>query len=707
MSDRTDPRIRLIGRFRAVVRERVAALDSGFGSLEQGGGDPPAVDAVMREIHTLKGEARLMGFLHVSEIAHAVEDLLAWARERNFAVPGEAADLVYQGLDLLLAHVAEEADESGLEGGRGDFLLRVHEFLDRAADDVPPGPTLMETQPLAEPGEVAPVGGGLGDFIRIPSDALVALTELTGEVIIHEGAIARLAQELWTRVRESPSAPIELVDAVRDLREEVFHVRLRSDELQDSIRNLRLLAVSSLFERYPAAIRELARERDKQVRVSVEAGEVAVDKQVLDRVDEAILHLVRNSIDHGIEAPAERAAAGKSERGMLVLAARQVGSQVEIEVRDDGRGISAAEVRQAAIARQVISEQDVGSLDDDAALRLVFRPGFSTRRIASDISGRGVGLDVVNDAVRSLGGSVKLVTRPGVGTSFTLTVPISIALVRTLCFRSGAVLFGIPSASVQRVLRSATELLDKAGAGLALKVDGAAVPLVDLRRAAGAGGAVEREVDVVVLEHAGVRLGLMVDGFVGERELVQRRLGAFLGGLRLLSGTGIIDRGQVVLLMSVPEIAQRWAAGESLMQALPIEAPSAPDWRVLVVDDSELTRDMLVSLARRRHLQVVEAVNGREALSKIASEPPDLILTDLDMPVMDGFELISRVRADPRLCDTPVIVLTTRGSDDDKRRAMTAGADAYLIKTDFTEEALGAAIARFRSPARGTAKARR
>jgi two-component system chemotaxis sensor kinase CheA len=694
MSGRGDPRARLVGKFRTVVRERVASLNEGFGSLERGREDPAAVDALMREIHTLKGESRLMGFLHLNEVAHRTEDLLAWARDRSFKIPGSAADLVYRGLDLMVAHVAEDADEGALEPKRTEFLLVAQQFLDRAPEEEVAGPD-GAGEPPGQVEEDVSVGRGLGDFIRVPIGALVTLTELTGQLLVHEDATGRMVQDLWERVREGGARYGELADTIRSLREEVFEARLRGIQLQDSIRHLRLLSVSSLFERYPAAIRELAAERGKRVRVSVEGGEVAVDKQVLDLIDEAIIHLVRNSIDRGIELPQERSAAGKPERGTIALTARQLGSRVEIAVRDDGRGISVSEVRAAAVARGLLGDEEVRALADDDALRLVFRPSFSTRAGVSDVSGRGVGLDVVSDKVRTLGGSIELATSHGRGTVFTLTLPISIALIRMLCFRCGRVVFGLPSASVHQVLRIPAAAAEKAGDGLALQIEGGRIPLVDLRRMLGAREGATEELEIVILEHGNTRIGLAVDGFLGERQVVQRSLGSFLGGLRLLSGTGILEKGQVVLLLSVPEIVQRWGEGESLVHALPLEARPAPEWRVLVVDDSELTRDMLVSLARRTRLRVVEAVNGREALSKMAGSPPDLILTDLDMPIMDGFELIAKVRADPGLRETPVVVLTTRGSDADKRRAMAAGADAYLVKSEFNEDALSATIGRF------------
>ena len=705
MSGKSEARARLIAKFRSVARDRVALISAQFATLERGRVEPDTVDAMMREIHTLKGESRLMGFLALNEIVHRSEDLLTWARDRNFRVPAAAADLVFEGLDLVGAHIADDANDAELAGRREGFFARAAGFLaatppavesgDQPASAAPAPAAPDEPAHEAEPGST--LGRGMGELMRVPVSALVSLTELTGQLVVHEETIGRLVHQLWDHVRSAGGAgadPAELIDAIRVLREEAFEAHLRSTELQDMVRNLRLLSVSSLFDRYPAAVRDLARERGKQVRVAVDAGEVVVDKQVLDVIDEALLHLVRNAIDHGIESREERLAAHKPERGRIALTARQLGPRVEIAVRDDGRGMAADTIRRAALSRGIIGEEEARALDDDDALRLIFRPGFSTAEVVSDVSGRGVGLDVVSDKVRALGGSLELATRPGRGTLFTLVLPISISLMRVLCFRCGRVLFGIPSASVYGVVRIPPGELVRAGNGYAIALDGGHLPLVDMRTTAGESPRASDALEIVAVEHGTTRVGLVVDGFQGERQVVQQNLGAFLAGVRLLSGTGILDRGQVVLLLSVPELVRRWSQGDSIVRALPVDQPLEPHWRVLIVDDSELTRDMLVGMARRTRLEVVEAVDGRDALQKIATSPPDLILTDLDMPVMDGFELIARLRADPGLRETPVVVLTTRGSVDDKRRAMAAGADAYLVKSEFNEESLNAAIGR-------------
>ncbi len=760
MSNKVEPPPALVAKFRAIAQERLARIDAGFGALEQGGaapappggGAPAAVDAavdkLMREIHTLKGESRMMGLIQVSELAHRLEDLLAWARDRQFRVPDQAGDVVYLGLDVILQHVTGEGDERK----RVRFLDSVASILrgDTAPEPVAP----VEPQAATPaPAEAQQVGRGLGDFLRVPSAAIGKLTNLSGELILREETTARLVQALWERLRDTP-----LVDQLRRLRDEVFEVRLRLEEVQDTIRRMRLLELAALFERYPAAIRELARDHGKRVRVVVEGGDVAVDKQVLDLIDESLLHLVRNAVDHGVEPPETRKAAGKPEHGTISLTARQLGSRVEIAVKDDGAGLSIDRIRRTAVQRGVVAQAEADALEDDRLLQLVFRPGFSTREDVSDVSGRGVGLDVVREQVQALGGTIELATVAGQGSTFTLVLPVSIALIRVLCFRCGRSVFGVPSMSASAVLRAPLSALERDGERLAILLDGhpgsaepsqedapaahrldghpgsaepsqedapaahrldghpgsaepsqedapaahrsdeQRLPLVDLRRALGAARPPEDELQVLIVDHGAQRLGLIVDGFLGERQVVQRGLGRFLRGLRLVSGTGIIEKGQIALLLSVPELFARWGEGDLAARPAAEQAVSEAMRRILIVDDSEITRDMLVGFARRARLVVTEAVNGRDALAKIgagAEVRPDLVLTDLEMPVMDGFELIAALRRDASLHELPIVVLSTRASDDDRRRALSAGADAYMIKQEFSEYALRQTIGRF------------
>lgn len=715
MSSSDEIRDRLLGKFRSTTLERVARANAAFGALEHSGDDDATADLLMREIHTLKGESHIMGFLDVNEIAHLTEDILQWARTRNFQLETAIVDLVYLGLDLIQEHVSVDSDEQALQPKREDFLSKGRALLTDVtvpttqAVQIPDDRLGLSdsepsiTVPPAEPGTET-LGRGLGDYIRVPGETVARITALTGELILRQETLARELNSLWSAVRQPAVArngagggAIEMRHTLRWLREQAFESSLLLDRLRSTVHRARLLEISALFDRYPAAIRNMARELGKRVRVVIRGGDVAGDKQVLDVIDEAILHLVRNSLDHGIELPAERKRAGKPERGMIMLAARQLGTRIQLIVRDNGRGMNPAQLARTAIERGLITERDREELSDDDVLQLVFRPGFTTREQVSEMSGRGVGLDVVRQQVRELGGTIDVATSAGRGTSFSLNLPTSIVLTQIFSFRCGELIFGLPSANVDRVFRARVDALERAGTGYAIAYEDERVPVADMRRELGSlDDQTSGMVEVIVVELGAQRIGLAVDAFLGEKQVVQRSLGRFLSGLRLINGAVVLDSRQVALLLNVPEIMHRWGEGDNrLVHTLPSQVAEETPWRVLIVDDSELTRDMLVGMAERANFTVDEAVNGREGLARLRANRPDLILTDLDMPVMSGFELIELIRSDSSYDNLPIIVLSTRGTDQDKRRAMVAGANAYIVKNEFDQQTFHNTLHRF------------
>lgn len=713
MSTKGERRRKLLAKFRVVGRERVAKIESSFGDLEAKGGDSSVVDAMMREIHTLKGEARLMGFEEVSRASHLIEDLLAWSRERDFRVTEEAGDTVYGGMDLIRGLLDEDGEQEGPSGGVDELETSVRRVLDApeespkavesldASEPAPPvdrGPRLTPSDGAEETDAARGLGELEDDFVRIQSDALAELTNLAAELAMHHESLAGLLAEISTDGARKAAVKAAGNERFRLLKDSELEVRVRIEELQERVRELRLLRVESLFERYPPATRKMAHEQGKKVRVLVEGGQVSVDKQVLDHIDESLLHLVRNAIDHGIESEQERRGFGKPARGTLLLGARQLGSQVEIRIEDDGRGVCPQAVRAAAIERGVIdSDQHV---DDDAALQLLFQPGFSTKQAVTDISGRGVGLDVVKAQVESLGGSVRLTSSPGRGAVFAMSLPVSVALTQSLVFRSGSSVYALPSGHVTMAARPDGDAIEEVGSTRALRVEGSLVPLLDMSTALGSAsseGSMEGR-DVVVVEHGERKLGLVVDELLGERQTVHQPLGRFFEGLSSMSAAVLLEGGSVGLVINVPEVMRSWGAGEEPLAgtSMPVrEEVSRRRNRILLVDDSELTRDMLVGIAARFDLEVVEAVNGRQALDKVRESTPDMVLTDIDMPVMDGLRLIEELRSEPLTRELPIVVLSTRGSPEDKKKAMAAGADGYLVKLRFDEGTFKELLNRF------------
>jgi two-component system chemotaxis sensor kinase CheA len=532
--------------------------------------------------------------------------------------------------------------------------------------------------------------------IRVDLARIDALVDLAGELMLQHRRLSHGLRQIERATQGEARG--QLARTGGDLVETGYLL----EELQGTVRDLRLLPLRTLFDRYPRPIRDLARDHGKSIRVAMEGGELEADKRVLDLLGEPLLHLIRNAVDHGIESPRDRVAAGKPEEGNLTLVARHAAGRLEIVVRDDGRGLSEQAIRDVALTRGAISREEAEELRADQVIELLFQPGFSTKSATTDISGRGIGLHIVKQAVENLGGSVSVRSTPGQETSFVLDVPLTVALLQALVVSLDKLQLAIPSHAVSGVHRVSEGQLLAAGTGSAFRVDGALIALQDLGRLLGAGelSVPLAECRVVVVESKGNALGLIVPRVLGERELVQRPLDPFLRAIPKLVGAAILESGDPVLVLNVAE-AVRAAASGPRAGARPEPGAEARERCVLIVEDSELTRDMLQRLVGALGHRVIEAVNGREALRRIAIQRPDLVLTDLEMPVMDGFQLIAEIRALEPLRDVPIVVLSSRGSPEDQRRAAALGADAYLVKSEFSEKALADTFARFLQEAAG------
>lgn len=690
----SDRRRALIAKFRQSAREQVDLLDRAFVELEKRRDDAALAGDVLRTVHTLKGDAKIVGFASVNQVAHRTEDVLLWAKGRGFDVPPEAADLIFQGFDLLRHLIAAEANDETRLPDIERFVGRAGELL--ASLPAPaPGAALAAPKPEAPAAPARPAVDE-SEAVRVPTRRLSTLTSLAGTLLVRQEQLEAAVGGLEAQRRRLERALVGATDddepeallrglgqGLAALRSEAFECRMQLLTLQEEVRQMRLRQIGDLFERYPRAVRDLARDQEKRIRVEISGSDVTVDKQVLDELDKVLLHLVRNAVDHGVEPPAARLQAGKPEEAALRLGARPVGGQIEVEVSDDGRGIDPSIIREVAVRRGVLDAAEAEALDDEALRRLVFQPGFSTREEATDVSGRGIGLDVVRQQVERLGGSVRLTSEPGKGTAFTLRLPVSLSLTQVLLVEAGGRTFALPALAVGAALRLRPEAAERSGEGRAIRVAGVPLPLVDLATLLGlpAGHATDADLDVAVVESGAYRVAVRVGRFRGQRAVVATALDRFLANVRVVSGTAEIEGGRRVLLLSVAELIG--LAGRGMIGAGAEEAIRRK--RILVVDDSPIIREIMGPLLARLGYEVLEAVDGREGFARACEAEPDLVMTDLEMPVLDGLGLIRKIRESDRLKHLPVVVLSTRGADEDKRRAMEAGANAYLVKTHFDE----------------------
>jgi two-component system chemotaxis sensor kinase CheA len=444
-------------------------------------------------------------------------------------------------------------------------------------------------------------------------------------------------------------------------------------ELQDSVIRLRTLPLVAITGPFPRAVRDLATSSGKQADLVVEGAETQLDRMILEGAAEAIGHLLRNAVAHGLEAPDERRAARKPEVGRVTLRAEQRGDRVAITVADDGRGV----------ARELLLRTGDGRPLAD----VMAEPGLSTADAVTDLSGRGVGLDAVRGWVDGIGGEVEVATEPGRGTEVTLLLPLSIAMVQVLLVERGGIPIGIPLLAVDEVVA-----LDRS---LALRgrrvveVGGATLPLVDLVAAlGGASGPLPERAEAVVVSAGGRRVALACDRAIGDDEVVVRSLGPLLAGVPGYLGAGILRDGRVALIAEPAHVAAATAPVEDV--ATPAERePGIAAATILVVDDQFTVRELQRSILEAAGYRVVTANDGSEARELLfGGEPVDLVVTDIEMPEVDGFELLDSIRRMPDRSSLPVVIVTSRSREEDERRGLDAGADAYIVKERFDQRVL-------------------
>ncbi len=483
-------------------------------------------------------------------------------------------------------------------------------------------------------------------------------------------------------------------------------------DLEEDVRRTRMMPVATVFETFPRMVRDLARDLGKQARLVVQGGEVEVDRSVLEQIKDPLTHLLRNSVDHGVESPQARTAAGKPAEGVIALAAAQRGDSITIEVSDDGAGIDLKAVRAKAVAKGLLRAGEAETLSDREALWLIFSSGLSTSDRVTDLSGRGVGLDVVRENIERLHGIVDVDSQRGRGTRFTLSLPLTVATTLCLLAQTGSQVFALPVSNVVRIVRLRPEEIGRAEGREAITLDGRPMPLVRLGEVlqplpappvVTGGGKGGGHLPVVILGSAERRVAFTVDALVGVREVVIKSLPKPLVRVRYTAGATILGTGEVVIVLNVADLLRATGRPRSVAAATAVRsAPGADEAKredtarptIIVCDDSFTTRTLEKNILESAGYPVRVAADGVEAWNLLQSEGADVLVSDINMPRMDGFELTAKVRADERFKHLPVILITSLESREDRERGIQAGADAYIVKSAFDQEGLLSTIQR-------------
>jgi two-component system chemotaxis sensor kinase CheA len=659
---------------------RLAQIGQLLLQLEQTSDDATLVRSIFREIHTLKGSSAVAGLDEVSQIAHGLEQLVDELRTDRHEITADVIDTLLNGADELAASIS--AAQIGSTAQRTASIVPrtpappqpLQEADGRSAEPPPIASVarLRNSAADARPGSAS--GGGV---VMVPVERLEELTRLVGETA---SAHLRIGRMLTDRFQVDPRSCTEFNELSRSL-----------NDLQDRAMRTQMVPVSTITDQLHRAVRDLSRAQGKDIRWETQGTDTELDRGVLHRLSDSLMHLVRNAIDHGIELPAQREAAGKPPQATLRLHAMQLGSEVIIAVADDGIGIDVDSVSRQAERHGI----DTAGMTEDELLALAFQPGLSTAQFVTDVSGRGVGLDVVRTNVEAAHGRVEVRSEPGAGTEFRVIVPITMAVLRCLLVEAGGQGFALP---FHRVLLS--QAYDPATAAHAegrpvMWVDGQPVPVQSLAETLGLPSSEPGNGPVVVLVDSSRRHAFQVDRLIGQRDVVLKALNALLPHLPAVAGASVEPDGSVLVVLDPPGLIQRarQASRGSRMKTA-IERPATERRSILVVDDALTVRELQRSILERAGFDVRVATDGSHALSNLAERPSDLVLTDIEMPNMDGFALTEAIRAHPTLANIPVLMLSSRSSDADRQRGLEVGADGYIVKSGFDEASLLSAVHR-------------
>jgi len=683
-------------------------------TLEATPDDQAVIDGILREAHTMKGAAGMVGMMRVSRLAHRLEDLLVELRSGTRRSTPELTDsmlLVVDGLGRLISSPSsteqDASDEMAMERLLPTPGVSVPVTIAPPPAAPTPSPVLVAPAPAPPPSAAAtatsapppPAPAGVATppaapgpaeppapppvpiepkkvetaTLDVPVARIDELNRLVGEV---SAAQLRVGHVLGSELRTDP-------DKVTEYRELTKVI----NQLQEATERTRMVPVGTLGAILHRTVRDTARSLGKKVRWELVGEDIEVDRGVLEQLVSPLLHLVRNSIGHGIELPEERLAAGKPEEAVVRLHATQVGSRVVLAVSDDGAGINVAAVRTAAAKRGL----EVDGLTEDESLHLIFHTGVSTAKTLTETSGRGVGLDVVRTAVAAVHGEVQIVNHPGAGAEFRIVVPITLTVVPCLLVSIGGQSFALPLHRIIRMLE-AQNVQVVSGKNLAV-VDGRAVPVSDLAALLGLPSAGVGP--WVLLGSADSPHAFQVETVLQKRDVVVRGLTGRLRELKAVTGACIEPNGSIVLVLDVSTLIERSMSAVAVgSKGAEIAAGPPPQLSVVVVDDTMMVRELQRSILERGGYAVRTASDGAEAMAMLSETPADLVVTDVEMPILDGLQLIKNMRAHSRLANVPVLIVSSHGSEEDRQRGLDAGADGYIVKTSFDEAGLLSAVSR-------------
>ncbi|EAI9053503.1 response regulator [Campylobacter upsaliensis] len=730
--------------------ELVEQIDHDLVELESNPEDLELLNRIFRVAHTIKGSSSFLNFDVLTKLTHHMEDVLNKARHGELKITPDIMDVVLESIDrmkTLLNSIRDNGNDSaiGMDIGpicarltaisEGDVsavasvseepkvepkeeivpatpepsaepdvdvnqlsdseveaeierLLKVRKAEDqarRAQKKKSAAPTTPK--PATETGgekKVPASGGGSGGMdqtIRVEVKRLDHLMNLIGELVLGKNRLLKIYDDVEERY--------EGEKFLEELNQVVSQLSIITTDVQLAVMKTRMQPIAKVFNKFPRVVRDLSRELGKQIELEITGEETELDKSIVEEIGDPIMHMIRNSCDHGVEDPATRKANGKPERGVVQLKAYNEGNHIVVEITDDGKGLDAAGLKMKALEKNLITEKEAEQMTDKEAFALIFKPGFSTAAKVTNVSGRGVGMDVVKTNIEKLNGVIEIDSELGKGSTFKLKIPLTLAIIQSLLVGTQEEFYAIPLASVLETVRVPIDNIYTIEGKNVLRLREEVLSLVRLSDVFGVKQVLESgdQTYVVIIGVAESKLGIIVDTLVGQEEIVIKSMGDYLQNIQGIAGATIRGDGRVTLIIDVgammdmaKEIKVDIKAQLESSVKKPKEQPS--DYKVLIVDDSKMDRTLMQKALEPLGISLLEATNGVEALNIVKSgeHEIDAMLIDIEMPRMDGYTLAGEIRKYSKYRNLPLIAVTSRTSKTDRLRGVEVGMTEYITK---------------------------
>lgn len=724
----------LVDTFQDELREGANTLVNGLVDLEKDDQQPEQrasnIESVFRTAHNLKGAARGLGINHVGDIAHHIENIFSKMKDSSQAVNKHTIDLCLDAVDKMQLAMVSFVDNAALTFDIEEFKGRMESAAENktvSATETKPAKKI-QAEKVKEDQQQAPMKDSSdksvsSDTIRVPLKIIDKLSELSEEVQAskidledhrhHVKALEKIIHDFGTSWKELTDeikagsnvdensrlsktimrANDELVNIMTSIHKIANDIGSQSNDysrlsssIQEEVALLRLVPANNLLALMPRYVRELSAQLKKQAEVEVSGGDVYIDKYVLEGLKDPLNHIMRNAIDHGIESAEERVKKGKSKIGKIRIDVKDAGSKIYFEISDDGAGIDYDAIKKKISVMDGDIKDRLGTLTHGQIQDFIFHSGFSTKSEVTSISGRGVGLDVVKKNVQALKGTIKIKSSDK-GTKFIICVPLSLSSERGLIVRCEDQIFIIPTANVDRVIQIEDQKVVAIEGGHAILINEHPVVIKTLSSVLGLSQhtRTSKMITTVILKSDNHVAALEVDEILGEREIVIKPIQDPLTNISCVSGATLLDRNKIAIVLDPDQLVNLAlnTVSQYLIAENAAESKRIESLRVLVVDDSITTRTLEKNILESKGYLVTTAVNGQEGWDTLQKQQFSLVITDVSMPIMDGFALTDKIKKSDKYSNIPVIIVTSLGSDAEKARGVEVGADAYIVKNEF------------------------